>query len=151
MSSSGMPRRACVGWLRLSLGIMLCGSAFGCSSSDGANTQPVEFTLTPDGGGDPTVITPMASTHAPAVNGCTLEIYDIEGDNRFFQYGSAGACLGVFEATIDDGVNEYSLSGQTLREFGSGSGPFASGMYFETVGGGSGTFTFHEDGFHSGM
>jgi hypothetical protein len=150
MSSSGTPQRARVGWLRLLLSVALCSSAFGCSSSDGTNTQPVEFTMTPDGGGAPFVITPRASTHAPAVNGCTLEIYDIEGTNRYFQYGSAGSCLGIFEATIDDGENEYFLSGQTLREFGSGSGPFASGTYSVTAGGG-GSFTFHEDGFHSGM
>jgi hypothetical protein len=92
---------------------------------------------------------PVACTHDPAINGCTLEIYDIEGSNRFFQYGSAGACLGVFEASIgDDGGNEYFLSGQTQRDFGTGSGPFATGLYSETSTGATGTFTFDELEFH---
>lgn len=69
------------------------------------------------------------------------------GDDRYFQYGSAGICLGVFEATIDDGENEYFLSGQVLREFGSGNGPFANGTYSAQDGIGSGTFNFFEGGF----
>lgn len=61
---------------------------------------------------------------------------------------TAGSCLGVFEATIeDDAGNEYFLGGDTLRTFGVGSEPFATGTYTELTTNAVGTFAFDEGGF----
>lgn len=122
-------------------------NAAGCSSSSGTDTRTVEFTLTPDGG-SAFVVEVDASTHAPTTGACVLELLDIEGTNRYLQWGVGGNCVGQFDSTIEHEGVVYYLFGTVLREFGTGSGPFASGTYSTEDGLGSGTFTFHELEFH---
>jgi hypothetical protein len=119
----------------------------GCSGSSGTDTRTVEFTLTPDGGSQ-FVVEVDASTHAPTTGACELDLLDIEGDNRYLQWGIGGNCVGMFDATIEHQGTVYLLFGTVLREFGTGSGPFASGTYSTEDGLEFGTFTFHELEFH---
>jgi hypothetical protein len=119
----------------------------GCSGSDGADTRTVEFTLTPDGG-TAFVVEVDASTHAPTTGACVLELLDIEGTNRYLQWGVGGNCVGLFDSVIEHQGTVYYLVGTVLREFGTGSGPFASGTYSVESGPETGSFTFHELDFH---
>ncbi len=125
----------------------LCVVHYGCSSS-GSETGTVEFTLTPEGG-DSFVVEVEGSTHAPTTGACELDLLDFEGENRYVQWGIGGNCVGYFDAQIEHAGTVYLLLGQTLREFGTGTGPFASGTYTTEDATELGTFTFYELDFHT--
>jgi hypothetical protein len=137
------------------MAITLLGSDCGGSGLDlglGGDCRTVRFTLTPDGGTafDADL---RACTHAPVTEGCGyIVLYDMPGDS-YFQYTLDDAlCIDGFNAEIEVGGVVYSLYGTPLRQFGSGSGPFASGSYYLEGSSASGSFTFHEFEFHeSGM
>lgn len=131
----------------LMIGVCIIGSA--CGGSD-ADCRVVEFTLTPvtsEGAGTPFVVAPTACTHPPTGGDCNLEVFDMPGD-QYFQYGGTDdICFGIFEATIEHEGNVYFLNGQVQREFGTGTGPFATGTYTNVVTQEGGNFSFNELGF----
>jgi hypothetical protein len=137
---------------RLSLAFILLLSltAVGCDS-DGGNggEEEVLFRMTPDDGGSVFEIRPRASWHEPTDPPCQLQIYDIEGSDRYFQFATLDddTCPGVFEAQIEQGGVVYFVTGTVLRTFGTGSGPFATGTWSTSDGSRSGTFQFFEGGF----
>ena len=131
--------------------LTLAISNTGCDSGGdtGANKE-VLFRMTPDGGGAVFEIRPLASWHEPTDPPCQLQIYEIAGANRYFQFATLNepTCAGVFEATIEDGAGvEYFLSGSVLRVFGVGSGPFATGTWSASNGAITGSFQFFEGEF----
>ena len=77
---------------------------------------------------------------------CELHVFDIPGTDRYFQYlWPLGTCFG-FDAVIEHQGTAWYLSGEPVRAFGSGDGPFASGTFMPRLGPGTGgTFEFYEE------
>ena len=74
---------------------------------------------------------------------CDLTVYVDCADDDYFNFDSGALCAGTsFQATSHNGEYEY-VPAATLRTFGSGTGPFATGVYTRTNGE-SGTFEFFE-------
>jgi hypothetical protein len=127
-----------------------CGNGTGPSGASGC--RDVQFTMTPFGGVAFEVVV-EACTHEPTGGDCNLEIFDISGDNRYFQYApneAGNVCAGLFQATIEHDGDALDLSGFILRDFGVGPGPFATGDYFRSGSAEYGSFEFHEFEFHTG-
>ncbi len=110
----------------------------------------VRFVLAPDG--QPQVeVQPCAAFECnlppDSFSGCTLQVFDIAGTDRFFQFltpENTGTCF-AFEARIqhpNTGV-VYDVSGEPQRIFGADSVPFATGI-FTGSDGSSGTAEFFE-------
>ncbi len=83
----------------------------------------------------------------PALFSCELHVFDIPGSDRYFQYlWPLGTCFS-FDAVIEHEGTAWYLSGEPLRPFGEGgTGPFATGMFYERLGTElGGTFEFYEE------
>jgi len=131
------------------LAVALASAACG---KDGADCRTVRFMFTPSTGGAFDVLDVEACTHAPADDdpSCVIQVFDIAGTDRYFQYtrGQTG-CIDFFDAIVGlPGEAVYYVGGTPLRAFGDGTGNFASGTY-TTDTGASGTFAFHEFEFHA--
>lgn len=147
MSNEGTKYASRLGVLTLVLGL----GALACPNGTGVDCRAVQFALLPYSGGEFT-ITAEACTHSPAEGECHLEIFDLAGEDRYFQYGpqqTGNVCAGIFEGQIEDANGVYFLSGTVQRQWGTGTGPFATGTYSEEGNpGGGGSFAFHEGQFN---
>jgi hypothetical protein len=148
MSNEGIKLASRLGLVTTILAI----GALGCADGTGVECRAVQFALLPSAGGEFTV-TAEACTHSPAEGECHLEIFELAGDDRYFQYGPQQAgniCAGIFEGQIEDANGVYFLNGTVLRQWGTGTGPFATGTYSEEGNpNGGGSFAFHEGGFNN--
>jgi hypothetical protein len=134
------------------------------------NTRDVRFVFTPSNASAPFPVTTCAwfDCQGPT-NGCALQVFDIEGGDRFFQFLTTSAppftvdtniCF-AFDFVVDEpgapGPGQgrglaNQISFLTGRQFGvwdpENPTPFASGDYAYRDGSETlGTFDFFEDGF----
>jgi hypothetical protein len=142
------------------------GNGGGCPN----NTRDVRFVFTPSNASAPFPVTTCAwfDCQGPT-NGCALQVFDIEGGDRFFQFLTTSAppftvdtniCF-AFDFVVDEpgapGPGQgrglaNQISFLTGRQFGvwdpENPTPFASGDYAYRDGSETlGTFDFFEDGF----
>ena len=142
------------------------GTGGGCPNNGGN----VRFVFAPSGGGAPFTVTTCAwfDCQGPT-NGCALQVFDIDGDDRFFQFLTTSAppftvdtniCF-AFDFVVDEPGASGPGQGRGLtnqlsflngRQFGvwdaSNPTPFASGDYAYRDGSETlGTFEFFEDDF----
>lgn len=122
----------------------------GTCDVEGLPGHPVRFVLAPDGEAQ-IELQPCAAFECnlppDSFSGCVLQVFDIAGTDRFFQFltpENTGTCF-LFDARIqhpDTGV-VYDISGDPQRIFGADSIPFATGL-FTGSDGSSGTVDFFE-------
>jgi hypothetical protein len=133
------------------------------------NAKMVRFMFTPSDGSNPFQVDTCAWFDCQdPINGCALQVFDIDGDDRFFQFLTTTAPFRVdnnvcfaFDFVVDEpgasgpgqgrGLSNQ-LSNLSGRQFGawdpSDPTPFASGDYGYRDGADTlGTFEFFEDGF----
>jgi len=112
--------------------------------------HPVRIVLTFEGSNEVTV-TPCAVYECTVpVNSCELQVFNIPGFDRYFQYLTPiTTCFGVFSVIEHEGTAWELVGDIPLRPFGEGgTGPFATGDFFPRsgTGTGGGTFEFFEEG-----